>query len=205
MSDRCGAKLTCGAELSGELNPRRILRGLFNHERSERDETADQLLNEHFDVASQFRVFLVFRGPSPLIEQRNAQHAQHARIGIEVGRKLLRLSLTAVSRSLGDEVGLVAAVEEDHAVKVFALDHRPPSAVSRLHLVAAIPRPLDGSFSISRSRPTIHLTVDAAEVELTTVAPVEFEMAVSLFVDEVAVPSAHRDDPPAALKELRLI
>ena len=174
----------------------------FNHERSERDETADQLLDEHFDVASQFRVFRIFRGPSPLIEPRNAQHA---RIGIEVGRKLLRLSLTAVSRSLGDEVGLVAAVEEDHAVKVFALDHRPPSAVSRLHLVAAIPRPLDGSFSISRSRPTIHFAVDAAKVELATVAPVEFEIAVSLFVDEVAVPSAHRDDPPAALKELRLI
>ena len=95
------------------------------------------------------------------------------------------------------ELGVVAAVEEDHAVQFVASDHGPAPALRRVHLVVAVPGPLDGWLAVPYGRLAVHVPVDEAEVELAAAQGVELEVALFLLVDEVLVPGAHRDDAPA--------
>lgn len=47
------------------------------------------------------------------------------------------------------------------------------------------------------------MTVDVPEVELALTFPSELDVAFFLFVNEVLLPDAHRDDPPAASEGVR--
>ena len=60
-------------------------------------------------------------------------------------------------RTGGHELGFVALVEEDHAVQFLSLQHGPASALSRVHLVVAVPRPFDGRLAQNTGEPAAFL------------------------------------------------
>jgi hypothetical protein len=79
-------------------------------------------------------------------------------------------------------------VEEHHAVEFVALHDGPTSALGWIHLVVAIPGPLDRRLAIPCRQAAIHLAVDVAEVELAAVLLVELEIALLFLFNELLVP-----------------
>ena len=91
-------------------------------------------------------------------------------------------------------------MKENHAVEFITLQNSPASALGRVHLVVAVPGPLDCWFAIPCRQAAIHLAVDVAEVELSAILFIEFEISLFFLVNEFLVPGAHRDDTPASSK-----
>src|SRR5262249_55035541 len=100
----------------------------------------------------------------------------------------------------GDELRLVTLVEGNQAVQLAALQHGPAPAGRLVHLVVALPGPLDGRQPVPGRLPAVHDAVDVAEVELALATALELDVALLLCVDEVLVPHRHRHDVPAALE-----
>ena len=73
-------------------------------------------------------------------------------------RRLLRCHL------FRHEPRIVAAVEEDHAVKFIAL-YGPAPALGRIHLVVAVPGPFDGWLAVPCGQAAVHLSLDVAKVK----------------------------------------
>src|SRR5262249_19107738 len=71
---------------------------------------------------------------------------------------------------LRHDAGVVAPVEEDHAVQFLAPEDGPAAPLGGVHLVVAVPGPLDGRPAVPRRQPAVHPAVDVAELELA--APV---------------------------------
>src|SRR5947209_1450988 len=82
-------------------------------------------------------------------------------------------------------------------MQLVPLEDGPAAPLGRVHLVIAIPAPLDGRLPVARGQAVVHPAVDVAELELTIALGVELEVAPDFGVDEVLVPLIHRLDVPA--------
>src|SRR5205807_7249481 len=89
-------------------------------------------------------------------------------------------------------------MEEDHAVQFVVFQDGPASAFSVIHLIIAVPGPLDGRSAISCRQTAIHVPADVTELESSAVLVIELNEALDLGVDKILVPLGHGDDMPAS-------
>src|ERR1019366_6312609 len=88
-------------------------------------------------------------------------------------------------------------MEENYAVQFVAFHDSPTSTLSVIHLIIALPSPLNGRLGICRQT-AIHISADVAELETTTVLVSEFDGTLDFSVDKILVPLGHRGDVPAS-------
>src|SRR5207247_924295 len=70
------------------------------------------------------------------------------------------LPLRAFCRLLRHELGVVAAVKEDHPVQLIAFQNGPAPTLRRVHLVVTVPGPFHGRFAVPCGRVAVHAPVD---------------------------------------------
>src|ERR1022692_3950559 len=87
-------------------------------------------------------------------------------------------------------------MEVDHSVQFVAFHGSPTSTLSVIHLIIALPSPLNGRLAISCRQTAIHVSADVAELETATVFVIELNESLDFGVDKILVPLGHGDDVP---------
>jgi hypothetical protein len=82
----------------------------------------------------------------------------------------------------GFQAGLVALVEEDHAVQFVALKNGPSTAHAGVHLVHALPGPLGGGLPAPFGDAVVDVAAGQAEPELAQMVGPELDESWAFFL-----------------------